>query len=216
MGQRQLPQCPTVARSRSAVAVALVASILASRAVTGSAAQMCDGVGWRPIIQRVSDSRSRLTAGFATGVPCAQPGLDLENECAFQVFARSAQASVRRRASRTATGCWPFVSMSLRRGRQQTATRELETLPSARQTAPLPSFLRQPEASGLPWSYDRLTPPNLWSHVSQRRLPSQNPIGAKSSHRAYHQLVAALAVLRLYYSATFHHWSIRHARRAGH
>ena len=33
------------------------------------------------------------------------------------------------------------------------------TLPSARQTAPLPSFLRQPEASGLPWSYDRLTPP---------------------------------------------------------
>jgi len=124
----------------SAVAVALVASILASRAVTGSAAQMCDGVGWRPIIRRVSDSRSRLTAGFATGVPCAQPGLDLENECAFQVFARSAQASARRRVSRRATGCWPFVTMSLRRGRQQTTTRELELCPLLGRQLPCPPF----------------------------------------------------------------------------
>ena len=146
MGQRQLPQCPSAPLLRvadmpdSAVAVALVASILASRAVTGTAAQMCDGVGWRPIIRRVSDSRSRLTAGFATGVPCAQPGLDLENECAFQVFARSAQASARRRASRRATGCWPFVTMSLRRGRQQTTTRELELCPLLGRQLPCPPF----------------------------------------------------------------------------
>jgi hypothetical protein len=90
------------------------------------------------------------------------------------------------------------------------------TLPSARQTAPLPSFLRQPEASGLPWSYDRLTPPTSGPTLANVDCRPKTQLEFKSSHRAYHQLVATLAALRLYYSATFHHWSIRHARRAGH
>lgn len=97
----------------------------------------------------------------------------------FRTVARSAQASARR-ASRRATGCWPFSSMSLGSGRQQTTSRELETLPSARQTAPL-ALLLFASAGGV-WSAVELRPtyaPNLWSHVSQRRLPSQNPIGAK-------------------------------------
>jgi hypothetical protein len=84
-------------------------------------------------------------------------------------------------------------------GRQQTTTTtgELELLPSLcfslRQTGyssqlPLPSSLRQPEASGLPWSYDRLTPPTSGPTLANVDCRPKNPIGAKSSHRAYHQL----------------------------
>jgi hypothetical protein len=183
---------------------------------------MCDGVGWRPIKRRVSDSRSRLTAGFATGVPCAQPGLDLENECAFPSFQVCRQICPGLCAEQSfSKGHW-LLAFSYNVVKERPPTDDQPgagTLPSARQTAPLALLFASASAGGV-WSAAELRPtyaPNLWSHVSQRRLPSHNPIGAKSSHRVYHQhSVATLAVLRLYYSATFHHWSIRHARRAGH
>ncbi len=176
---------------------------------------MCDGVGCRPIKRQLSDSRSRLTAGFATGVPCAQPGLDLEDECAFpsHQVCRQICPGLCTQESFSKGHYWllAFFFNVLRErpltDEPQTTTRELETVPSARQTPPL-ALLLFASAGGV-WSAVELRPtyaPNLWSHVSQRRLPSQNPIGAKSSHRVYHQhSVATLAVLRLYYSATLHH-----------
>lgn len=148
---------------------------------------MCDGVRWRPITRRISDSRSRLTAGFATGVPCAQPGLHLENEMRSSLFSgRSPDLPRPLRGGELLEGplaARPFLQCrSLGSGGERPPTDDhpgdgnSALCPLLGRQLPLPSsFLRQPEASGLPWSYDRLTPPNLWSHVSQRRLPSQKP-----------------------------------------
>jgi hypothetical protein len=55
---------------------------------------MCDGGRVGANQRRASDSRSRLTAWLATGVPCAQPGRDVDRKrkTLFQAcWARSAQ-----------------------------------------------------------------------------------------------------------------------------
>jgi hypothetical protein len=88
MGQPQ-HRSPTVARSRQ---FDLVASILAFEGRYRVAAQMCDGLRVEANQWRASDSRSRLAAWLATGVPCALPGRDLEIIALFRSVARSAQA----------------------------------------------------------------------------------------------------------------------------
>jgi hypothetical protein len=76
-----------VAKCKAAKSCDLVASILASRAVTGEQRKMCDGGRVGANQRRASDSRSRLTAWLATGVPCAQPGRDVDRRTLFRPVA---------------------------------------------------------------------------------------------------------------------------------
>jgi hypothetical protein len=195
---------------------------------------MCDGGRVEANQRRASDSRSRLTAWLATGVPCAQPGRDLDMKTLFRPVERSAQASAHSGASRRRTGCCaelspPWLGEGEREGRRgqarggegRTGGEEAAagTWASARQTAPLAPLallLRQPEASGLPWRYDRLTPPTFSPTLANVDCRVKSPM---ETIRAYHQLLLLLAVLRLYHSvctSPVHHRSSRHARRAGH
>jgi hypothetical protein len=87
--QKQPPAAPLlrVAKCKAAKSCDLVASILASRAVTGEQRKMCDGGRVGANQRRASDSRSRLTAWLATGVPCAQPGRDVDRRTLFRPVA---------------------------------------------------------------------------------------------------------------------------------
>ena len=93
---------------------------------------MCDGCRVEANHQRASDSRSRLTAWLATGVPCAQPGRDLDMKTLFRPVAGSAQAAARGGASRRRTGCCaglspPWVGRgSARRGEETQETQETQ------------------------------------------------------------------------------------------
>jgi hypothetical protein len=60
----------------------------------------------------------------------------------------------------------------------------------------MPSLLRQPEASGLPWSYDLLTPPTFGPTLANVDCRPKTPIGGRRSLSP----TVAMLVLRLYHS----------------
>jgi hypothetical protein len=142
---------------------------------------MCDGCRVEANHQGACDSRSRLTAWLATGVPCAQPGRDLDMKTLFR----------RGGASRRRTGCCaglspPWLGRRLRRHRRLRRGEERRGEGrrgsagggGSRRTLGFCSADSSPSSpfasAGGVWSAVALRPtyaPNLRSNVRQRRLP---------------------------------------------
>ena len=152
---------------------------------------MCDGGRVGANQRRASDSRSRLTAWLATGVPCAQPGRDVDRRTLFRpgLYAQWVELLEGALAAALDFRGWGGGGESEGRkgeerggeergrqednrtaGQQDRRTAEGRTAAeaaagpwaSARQTAPLALLLRQPEAS-------------VWSAVALRTLPTLRP-----------------------------------------
>lgn len=157
---------------------------------------MCDGCRVEANHQRASDSRSRLTAWLATGVPCAQPGRDLDMKTLFRPVAGSAQAAARGGASRRRTGCCAGLSPPWLEGEREERGGDSGNSGDSgdsgegrrgegsaggggsRRTLGFCSADSSPSSpfasAGGVWSAVALRPtyaPNLQSNVRQRRLP---------------------------------------------
>lgn len=161
---------------------------------------MCDSFGWRPINGGHPIRGRGSQHGLLRG--CHVPSLDVISKLLlfFRSVARSAQASAWWSFSKAQLLLPASSNVVVERESQRLEERRPPHDPGALSAdSSLALLLRQPEAFGLPWSYDRLTPPTFaQANVGQRRVPCENPNWRAQS---LSPTVATLAVLRLYHSA---------------